>query len=99
MTEMPIKEKISLTGLVLFYLLCAVRYIPGDLGMTLYHTAKSFLTLAPFAVALTIVMVTVMQKIVGEKLAWDRILRFYLWFAIIIEIFAGVYNYLAPAAG
>jgi hypothetical protein len=50
-------------------------------------------------VALTIVMVTVMQKIVGEKLAWDRILRFYLWFAIIIEIFAGVYNYLAPASG
>lgn len=99
MTEMPIKEKISLTGLVLFYLLCVVRYIPGDLGMTLYHTVKSFLTLAPFAVALTIVMVTVMQKIVGEKLSWDRILRFYLWFAIIIEIFAGVYNYLAPAAG
>ena len=96
---MTSKEKISLAGLVLFYLLCVIRYIPGDLGMTLYHTAKSFLTLAPFAVALTIVIVTVMQKIVGKKLPWDRILRFYLLFAIIIEIFAGVYNYLERAQG
>jgi hypothetical protein len=95
---MKIKEKIYLAGLVAFYLLCAVRYIPGDLGMTLYHTAKSFLTLAPFAVALTVIVVTLMQKIVGARLPWDRVLRFYLMFAIIIEIFAGVYNYLARAA-
>lgn len=96
---MTTKEKISLTGLVAFYLLCVIRFIPGDLGMTLYHTAKSFLTLAPVAVALTIVVVTVMQKIVGAKLPWDRVVRFYLLFAIIIEIFAGVYNYLGRAAG
>ncbi len=96
---MTTKEKISLTGLVAFYLLCVVRYIPGDLGLTLYHSAKSFLTLAPFAVALTIIVVTTMQKIVGGKLPWDRVLRFYLLFAIIIEIFAGVYNYLARAGG
>lgn len=96
---MTTKEKISLTALVAFYLLCVIRYIPGDMGMTLYHTAKSFLTLAPVAVAVTIVVVTGMQKIVGAKLAWDRILRFYLLFAIIIEIFAGVYNYLGRASG
>ncbi|MBU0681452.1 MAG: hypothetical protein KKD73_08525 [Proteobacteria bacterium] len=94
---MKTKEKIYLAGLVAFYLVCVIRYIPGDLGMTLYHTGKSFLTLAPFAVALTIVIVTIMQKIVGAKLPWDRVLRFYLLFAIIIEIFAGVYNYLARA--
>ncbi|MEN8257881.1 MAG: hypothetical protein ABFS09_08475 [Thermodesulfobacteriota bacterium] len=96
---MTTKEKISLTGLVVFYLLCVLRYIPGDLGMTFYHTAKSFLLLGSFAVALTIVIVTIMQKIVGEKLPWDRVLRFYLLFAIIIEIFAGVYNYLERAQG
>ncbi len=99
MTEMTSKEKVSLTGLVFFYLLCVTRYIPGDLGMTLYHTAKSFLTLAPFAVGLTIIVVTIMQRIVGGKLPWDRVLRFYLFFAIIIEIFAGLYNYLDKAQG
>ncbi len=96
---MTTKEKLSLTGLVLFYLLCVIRYIPGDLGMTFYHTAKSFLTLAPFALGLTIIIVSIMQKVVGEKLPWDRILRFYLLFAIIIEIFAGLYNYLERAQG
>lgn len=99
MNEMTSKEKISLTGLVVFYLICVTRYVPGDLGMTLYHTAKSFLTLAPFAVALTILIVTIMQKIVGAKLPWDRVLRFYLFFAIIIEIFAGLYNYLDKIQG
>ena len=94
---MKTKEKISLAGLVLFYLLCVIRYIPGDPGMTFYHTAKSFLTLAPFAVALTIIVVNVMQKNIGAKLPWDRVVRFYLFFAIIIEIFAGLYNYLDQA--
>ena len=96
---MTTKEKISLTGLVIFYLLCVIRYIPGDLGTTFYLTAKSFLTLAPFAVGLTIIVITIMQRVVGEKLPWDRILRFYLLFAIIIEIFAGLYNYLEHAQG
>lgn len=99
MIEMTNKEKISLAGLVLFYLICVIRYIPGNLGMTLYHTAKSFVTLAPFAIGLTILVVAVMQKIVGEKLPLDRILRFYLFFGIIIEIFAGLYNYLDQAQG
>ena len=89
------KEKISLGALTAFYILCILRYFPGNLLKTITATTESFLTLGPFAIALTIIIVTIIQKVVGEKLPWDRIFRFYLMFAILIEIFAGVYNYLA----
>ncbi len=93
---MNTKDKISLAFLILFYcflMLINVRYIPGDIGQTIIATATNILTLASVAVAFTLIVVSVMQKIVGERLPWDRVLRFYLMFAILIWVFAIMYTY------
>jgi hypothetical protein len=93
---MNTKDKISLVLLVGFYgllVLFNVRYFPGDPLQTFIATAGNILTLAAVAVALTLGLVSVMQKVVGERLPWDRVLRFYLFFAILIWAFAIMYTY------
>ena len=93
---MNTKDKISLAFLVLFYcllMLLNIRYAPGDPVQTIISTATNFLALASVAVAFTLIVVSVMQKIVGERLPWDRVVRFYLMFAILIWMFAIMYTY------
>lgn len=93
---MNTKDKITLSLLILFYCLLMVlnvRYVPGDPVQTGIATAMNILTLASVAVAFTLIVVSVMQKIVGQRLPWDRVLRFYLMFAILIWFFAIMYTY------
>ncbi len=91
---MNTKDKISLFLLVCFYgllVLFNVRYVPGDLYQTFIETASNVLTLAAVAVAMTLAVVSAMQKVVGQRLPWDRVLRFYLFFAILIWAFNMMY--------
>ena len=74
-------------------MLLNVRYHPGDPMQTFIATAGNILTLAAVAVAMTLAVVSAMQKVVGERLPWDRVLRFYLFFAILIWFFAIMYTY------
>lgn len=93
---MKTKEKISLSLLILFYcllILLNIRYVQGDMLQTIIATGMNILTLASVAVAFTLIVVSVMQKIVGQRLPWDRVVRFYLLFAILIWIFAIMYTY------
>ena len=91
---MNTKDKISLVLLVGFYgllVLANIRYFPGDPLQTLIETVSNVLTLAAVAVAFTLAVVSAMQKVVGERLPWDRVLRFYLFFAILIWAFNMMY--------
>ncbi len=75
-------------------MLVNVRYVPGDMVQTLIATAANILTLGSAAVAMTLILASVMQKAVGQRLPWDRVLRFYLLFAIMIWFFAIMYTHL-----
>ena len=74
-------------------MLCNIRYVPGDPLQTFIATMSNVLTLAAVAVAMTLIVVSAIQKIVGERLPWDRVLRFYLFFAILIWVFAMMYTH------
>lgn len=94
---MNTKDKISLFLLICFYcflMVANIRYFPGDLARTIFETAMNILTLASAAVAFTLIVVSSMQKIVGQRLPWDRVLRFYLFFGIMIWMFAIMYTHL-----
>ena len=93
---MNTKDKINLFLLICFYcflVVANIRYFPGDLARTVLETAMNVLTLASAAVGFTVVIVSVMQKMVGQRLPWDRVLRFYLFFGIMIWMFAIMYTH------
>ena len=91
---MSTKEKISLVLLVLVYLLVCVRYFPNRPMDTLKATLTHLFESVPYIIAVTVLVVSVMQKVVGQKLPKDRIARIYLTFGLIAEFFLGIYHYL-----
>jgi len=91
---MSTKEKVSLFLLILVYMLVTVRYFPNRPMDTLAATVSHLLESVPYIIAVTIVVVSVMQKVVGEKLPKNRIARIYLTFGLIAEFFFGMYHYL-----
>ncbi len=91
---MSTKEKISLFLLIAFYLLFSVRYFPNRPLETLSATMSHLLESVPYIIAGTILVVSVVQKVVGQKLPKNRIARIYLTFGLIAEFFFGMYHYL-----
>jgi hypothetical protein len=92
---MSTKEKISLFLLVVVYLLVTVRYFPNRPMQTLSATMSHLLESVPYIIAVTILVVSVMQKVVGEKLPRNRIARIYLTFGLIVEFFCGLHNHFS----
>ncbi|MEW6518525.1 MAG: inner-membrane translocator [Thermodesulfobacteriota bacterium] len=91
---MSTKEKISLFLLIVVYLLVCIRYFPGRPLETLTATMSHLLESVPYIIALTVLVVSVMQKVVGQRLPKNRIARIYLTFGLIAEFFFGMYHYL-----
>jgi hypothetical protein len=88
------KEIIYLIILMAIYLLCVLRYFPDQPLSSLRATGIHLLDVAPYVIGLTIFTVSILNKISGERLRWDRIARIYLTLGLIIEFFYGLYNYL-----
>jgi hypothetical protein len=91
---MSTKEKISLFLLIAVYLLVTVRYFPNRPMETLAATMSHLLESVPYIIAATIVVVSVIQKVVGQKMPRNSIARIYLTFGLIAEFFFGIYHYL-----
>ncbi|MFH1215606.1 MAG: inner-membrane translocator [Pseudomonadota bacterium] len=91
---MSTKEKISLILLMAVYLLVTVRYFPGRPLETLTATLRHWLESVPFIIGLTILSVSILKKMAGAKLPLNRIIRIYLTFGLIGEVFYGIYNYV-----
>lgn len=89
-----IKETVVLSLLGLLYGLCSVRYFPDQFGKTVVETLLQITTTAPLPIGATLIVVSLLQKASGAKMPWDRVLRIYLTFGIMIEIFFGLHDYL-----
>lgn len=89
-----LREIITLCLLVIFYLLCSFRFFPDRLTDSLVETLIHILSVAPFTVGLTLILVSVLQRLAGERLPFDRVFRVFLTLGILFEIFYGLYNYL-----
>ena len=90
-----LKEKLTLAAMTVVYLLSVVRYFPGRFRESLLATGSHFLVAGPVAIGGTILIVSVLQRLGDGRLPWDRILRIFLTFGIIFELFFGLYHYLA----
>lgn len=90
---MKTKEKITLILLGIVYLLMSLRYFPGRWADTAVATLNHLLSAVPITIGLTLLIVSIFQKIVGARLPYDRVVRIYLFFGIIVEFFYGLSNY------
>ena len=90
-----LKEKLALSFMMVVYLLCVTRYFPGRLRDSVVATGSHLLVAAPVAIGGTILIVSVLQRMGDGRLPWDRVLRIFLTFGLIFELFFGLYHYLA----
>lgn len=90
---MKTKEKITLTLLCIVYAVASLRYFPGSWADTIKTTGDHLLSAVPITIGLTVLTISILQKVVGEKLPHDRVARIYLFFGIITEFFYGLSNY------
>ena len=93
---MKTKEKITLVLLGIIYLLASLRYFPGRWADTAVATLSHLLSAVPITIGLTILCVSILQKMAGARLPYDRVARIYLMFGVIIEFFYGLYHYVTP---
>jgi len=91
----PVKAVVSSVVLGAIYLLCAVRYYPGRFIDTLMATVEHLLTSLPFALGLTLVVISVFARLSGQRPPRLFTVRLFLTFGIIIEFFFGLYHYLS----
>jgi hypothetical protein len=91
---MKTKEKITLIFLCIVYALMSISYYPSSWADTASATLEHLLSTVPIAIGLTILTVSVLQKVAGGRLPYDRIARIYLFFGIIVEFFYGLSNYV-----
>ena len=90
---MKIKEKITLIFLCIVYATASLRYFPGSWEDTAKTTGDHLLSVVPLTIGLTILSISILQKIACTRLPYDRVARIYLFFGIIIEFFYGLSNY------
>lgn len=90
---MKTKEKISLLLLTSLYLLMTISFVPGSVVGTLNATLGHLMVTLPYTIGLTIIAVSLVQKIVGQKLLPDRIARIYLTIGLLAEFFYAIYHY------
>lgn len=92
--EKKLKESISLGIISLVYLICSIRYYPGNIPKTLLESIMQILAVAPLTIGGTFVIVSLLQRSMGAKIPWDRILRIFLTIGIIVEFIYGIYNHV-----
>jgi len=84
---------LSLSVLAAVYILFNLRYMPGQMVRTLSATGLQLLTSAPIPIGLTILVVTFLRRMHGEPLPWDRVVRIFFTFGIIIGFLLALNEY------
>jgi hypothetical protein len=91
--DLKTRNFLSLSILAAVYILFNLRYMPGQLAGTLSATGMQLLTSAPIPVGLTILVVSFLKRMYGEPLPWDRVVRIYFTFGIIIGFLLALNEY------
>ncbi len=86
---MTLKEKIALACFCIAYLVTTpLDYKPDVSAQTLLvETLMTMVDLATIGAGLTLITVSIMQKVSGVKMPWHRVARFYLTFGILVNIY------------
>lgn len=90
-----LRGKLSMTILVVIYVLVSLRLFPGDWLKTLRATGWHLLTIAPYTVGCTIIFASTLRKLSkGGKVPWVLIFRIFITVSLILEFFLGIYDYV-----
>jgi hypothetical protein len=89
-----VNKYISLLVLAGVYLLCSLRYFPGNWLKTVVESVLQIITIAPLPGGATLVLVGFLQRSAGDKMPWDRMVRIYLTIGVVVEVLFGVHDYL-----
>ncbi len=89
-----LKKIFAITILIILYLIFSVRYYQGNFSKTALETCIHMLTVAPFLIGGTLVLVSVLRKVAGERLSWEAVIRIYLTLGIFVEFILGIYHYV-----
>ncbi len=90
---MKTQEKISLFLLTALYLVMTVSYVPNNFSATLNATLGHLMITLPYTIGLTLVVVSLVQRVVGQKLLVDRVARIYLMVGLLAEFLYAIYHY------
>ena len=82
-----------LAAVIAVYLLFNFRYAPDSLIASIKATLMQLLTTAPYVAGLTILLVSVINKMAGDRLPRDRIIRIYCTIGIFIGFFFAMSEY------
>lgn len=94
MVSQEIKNSVSLVVLFGVYLLCSIRYFPGNAMKTLVETVLQIVSVAPLPGGATLILVNFLQRSAEQKMPWDRMARIYLTIGLMVEFIFGVHHYL-----
>jgi hypothetical protein len=90
---MSLKHQLSLIGLAAVYILFNLRYMPNQISRSLLETVVQLVTSAPIPVGLTILVVSFLTRMHGERVPWDRVVRMYFTFGIITGFLLALNEY------
>jgi ABC-type sulfate transport system permease subunit len=91
------REKFGLAILAGVYLVTSIRFFQGQVMQTLLETVIHILSVAPINLGVTLVLVALLQRLLGERLAWHRTARIFFTVAIMLELVLGLSHYYGLA--
>ncbi len=88
-----LKEYTTLAVTAFFYIIFNFRYAPDQLSATLSATLFQLLSTAPLVAGMTFALVVFLNKLAGERLPWNRIIRVYFTLGIIVGFLYALNEY------
>jgi len=88
-----IRDHIAFGILVIVYLLASVRFFPGEAAKTVVETLLHLFSVAPISLGATLIIVALLQRLAGDRLPVNRIIRVFLLVAIFLEFILGLSHY------
>lgn len=85
-----LKGQISFALTGIFYLLFNVSIDPERMSVSLTGTLFHLLGTAPLVAAITFALVVFLNRLAGERLPWNRIIRIYFTIGIIVGFLYGL---------
>ena len=89
-----IREYVSLFVLCLVYAVCSFRYFPGRMAESLVATLEHILNIGPYTIGATLIIASILRRLLKENLPWRKVFRIFLAVSIILELFLGIADHI-----
>jgi hypothetical protein len=77
------------------YMVASFRFFPDELNKSLWATGDHYLRIFPVSGGITLICISIFQKITQQKMPVDRAFRIFFVTGIFIEILLGINDHLS----